>query len=75
LIKGRKKNVGLVACKPTFIEDIPAGSLICVEFVVLKLSNRNLLFAHIYATAGCDGADLLRVLQLYTTDLHLNLLL
>jgi len=39
LIKGRKKIVGLVARKPTFIEEIPTGSLICVEFVGLKLSN------------------------------------
>jgi len=35
----QKKNVGLVTCKPTFIEEIPSGSLICVEFVGLKLSN------------------------------------
>jgi hypothetical protein len=39
LIKGRKKNVGFVACKPTFIEEIPTGSVICVEFVGLNLSN------------------------------------
>jgi len=39
VIKDIKKNVGLVACKPTVIEEIATGSLICVEFVGLKLSN------------------------------------